>query len=188
MKRNQTLRKLTTMAMLTAISIVLVTLVHFPLFPAAPFLEYDPADIPIFIGTFLFGPTAGLGLTLVVSVIQGTTVSASSGIIGILMHFLATGSFSLLAGNLYKRHRTRVGAIVALCCGIVVMTVVMAGCNLVFTPLFGTPLKAVIEMMFPVIVPFNLLKATINALVTYICYKPIAHLVRAEGMPTLENA
>ena len=53
-------RKLTTLAMLAALAIVLVALIHFPLVPAAPFLEYDPADIPIFIGTFLFGPAAGL--------------------------------------------------------------------------------------------------------------------------------
>lgn len=45
-------RKLTTLAMLAALAIVLVALIHFPLVPAAPFLEYDPADIPIFIGTF----------------------------------------------------------------------------------------------------------------------------------------
>ena len=44
-------RKLTTLAMLAALAIVLVALIHFPLVPAAPFLEYDPADIPIFIGT-----------------------------------------------------------------------------------------------------------------------------------------
>ena len=58
-------RKLTTLAMLAALAIVLVALIHFPLVPAAPFLEYDPADIPIFIGTFLFGPAAGLALTAV---------------------------------------------------------------------------------------------------------------------------
>lgn len=98
MKASQTTRKLTTIAMLAAVSIVLVALIRIP-FPPAPFLEYDPADIPIFICTFLYGPVAGLGLTLVVSVIQGTTVSAGSGIIGIVMHFLATGAFALLAGQ-----------------------------------------------------------------------------------------
>ena len=46
-------RKLTTLAMLAALAIVLVALIHFPLVPAAPFLEYDPADIPIFIGLLI---------------------------------------------------------------------------------------------------------------------------------------
>ncbi len=49
-------RKLTVMAMLTAISVLLVWLVHLPIIPAAPFLEYDPADIPVLIGAFAFGP------------------------------------------------------------------------------------------------------------------------------------
>ena len=78
-------KKLTTMAMLAALSIVLISIVHFPLFPSAPWMEYDPADIPIFIGTFLFGPISGLLLTVAVSVIQGVTVSAASGPIGIVI-------------------------------------------------------------------------------------------------------
>ena len=72
-------RKLTVMAMLVAISVVLVYLIHFPIFPAAAFLEYDPADIPILIGAFAYGPVAGILLTGVASVIQGFTVSAGSG-------------------------------------------------------------------------------------------------------------
>ena len=48
--RDQTLR-LVKMGSLVAVSIVLVYLIHFPLFPAVAFLEYDPADIPILIGT-----------------------------------------------------------------------------------------------------------------------------------------
>ena len=66
--------KLAKMAMLVAISIVLVVIIHFPIFPAVAFLEYDPADIPILIGTFAFGPGAGIVLVIVTSVIQGLTV------------------------------------------------------------------------------------------------------------------
>ena len=64
---NEKVRKLVTMAMLAALSIVLVYVIHFPIFPAASFLEYDPADIPILIGTFAYGPLAGVLLTVVVS-------------------------------------------------------------------------------------------------------------------------
>ena len=54
-KKKVSTRQLVSMAMLGAISIVLVSVVHFPLIPAAAFLEYDPADIPILIGTFAYG-------------------------------------------------------------------------------------------------------------------------------------
>lgn len=186
MKATQATRRLTTMAMLTALSIVLVALVHFPLFPAAPFLEYDPADIPIFVGAFLFGPMAGLGLTLVVSVIQGSTVSAGAGIIGISMHFLATGSFAVLAGNIYKRRRTRVGATAAIVVGVLAMTIMMVLCNLVFTPIFmGTPIDAVVKMLVPIIIPFNLAKAGINGVITYLVYKPIARIIQHDTPATV---
>ena len=175
-------RKMTTLAMLTALSIMLVYPVRFPLFPAAAWMEYDPADIPIFVGTFLFGPTAGLCLTLLVSVIQGMTVSASAGPIGIIMHFLATGAFALLAGNIYRRNHTRKGAVIALACGVAAQTLMMVLCNLIFTPIFmGAPMEAVLEMMVPIIIPFNLLKAGINGVVTYVVYKPIGRLVRHEA-------
>lgn len=85
-KKKVSTRQLVSMAMLGAISIVLVSVVHFPLIPAAAFLEYDPADIPILIGTFAYGPLAGLLMTIVVSIIQGVTVSAQSGPIGVVMH------------------------------------------------------------------------------------------------------
>ena len=54
--RRISTRQLVSMAMLGAISIVLVAVIHFPLIPAAAFLEYDPADIPILICAFAYGP------------------------------------------------------------------------------------------------------------------------------------
>ena len=174
---NKTL-KLAKMAMLVAISIVLVLLIHFPLFPAAPFLEYDPADIPIFIGTFAFGPAAGVLLTVLVSVIQGTTVSASGQIWGIIMHIAATGSFAIVAGNIYKHHKTRKSAIIALVAGVITMSVVMCVANLIITPIYsGMPREAVAAMIPTIILPSNLIKAGINAVVTFVLYKRISHFL-----------
>ncbi len=186
MKTQTTARtkRMVTLAMLAAIAIVLVAVVHFPLLPAAPFLEYDPADIPIFIGMFLFGPWAGLQLTVVVSLIQGLTVSAASSWIGIVMHILATGSFCVLAGLIYRQRHTRGGAALALAVGTLTQTLVMVGCNLVFTPLFmGAPVGEVVAMLVPAIIPFNLMKAALNSLVTFVIYKPISRVVRIEGEP-----
>ncbi len=174
-------RRLTTMALLAALAVILVALIHFPLLPAAPFLEYDPADIAIFIGAFLFGPLPGLALTVVTSVIQGVTVSAGSSWIGIVMHILATGSYVLVAGAIYQRRHSRRGAVLALAAGTLTMTVVMCGCNLIFTPLFmGQSVQDVVAMLLPVIAPFNLLKAGINSVITFLVYKPISRFVFGE--------
>lgn len=121
--RAQTLR-LVKMSSMVAISIVLVYLIHFPIFPAVAFLEYDPADISILIGTFAFGPAAGVLLTLVTSVIQGVTVSAGSGLYGIIMHLLATGTLVVISGSTTSE-RPELPAVIGLVLGMMGMAVVM---------------------------------------------------------------
>ena len=69
--KSARVKKLALLAMFTAIGAVLITLVHFPLFPAAPFLQYDPADVPILIAAFAFGPVAGILVTVLASFISG---------------------------------------------------------------------------------------------------------------------
>ena len=63
-------KKMATIAVLSALSIVLMLLIRFPILPAAPYLIYEPADVPVLIGGFLFGPLAGIVITVIVSVIQ----------------------------------------------------------------------------------------------------------------------
>ena len=138
------------------------------------FLEYDPADIPILIGTFAFGPLAGILLTVVTSVVQGVTVSAASGVYGILMHIIATSVLVFVAGIIYKFNKTKGEAVIALLCGVAAMTLVMIGANMVITPLFmGVPREVVWNLM-PFIAGFNAIKAGINAAVTFILYKRIS--------------
>lgn len=171
--REKTVR-LAKMGMLVAISIVLVYFIHFPIFPAVAFLEYDPADISILIGTFAFGPLAGILLTVVTSVIQGVTVSAASGLYGIIMHVISTSVLVLVSGLIYKYNKTRKGAVIALLCGVAAMTLVMIGANMIITPLFmGVPRNIVWELM-PFIAGFNAIKAGINSVVTFLLYKRIS--------------
>lgn len=173
MSRTEKTVRLAKMAMMAAISLVLMLLIRIP-FPPAPFLIYDPADIPIIISAFAFGPAAALGITFVVSFIQAFAL-AGDGFIGFFMHMAATGSFVLVAGLLYKKHKTKKVAVIALVSGIVVMTVTMIGWNLLITPIYmGVPREAVAAMILPIVLPFNLLKAGINALVSFLVYKPIA--------------
>jgi len=180
-KKKENLRKTLYCAMLAAISYVLIVFVHFSIFPAAPFLEYDPADIPILIGTFAYGPVAGLCITVVVSVLQGITVSSASGIIGILMHILSTGSLVLVSGFIYKKHHTMKGAVAALGFGSLAMVIVMTGWNLLITPKFmGAPMEAVLSLMLPAIIPFNVIKAVANSIVTFLLYKRVRHILFPE--------
>lgn len=100
--RKETIKKMTVMAMLAALSMVLVYAIHVPLIPVVPFLEYDPADIPILIAAMAYGPVSGLVLTVVVSIIQGMFIS-TTGPWGILpFNLLKAGINSAVTFVVYK--------------------------------------------------------------------------------------
>ncbi|MBR3001456.1 MAG: ECF transporter S component [Oscillospiraceae bacterium] len=165
------------LGVMAALSVVLAALFHFPLFPAASFLEYDPADIPILLVALIYGPGAGVLLTAIVSVIQGLTVSASGGFIGILMHFLATSCFCVVASIPYQKNKTMKNMVIGLILGAVAMAAVMCVCNLIFTPLYmHVPVSVVAGMIWPIILPFNLLKACINAVAAFLLFRPLKNV------------
>ena len=180
---NGKVRKLAIMAMLVAISVVLVSVIHVPIFPVVSFLEYDPADVPILIGAFAYGPVAGIVLTVITSVIQGLTVSAGSGLYGIIMHIIATSVLVLVASGIYRVKHTKVGAIVGLLLGSIAMGLIMMPANHFITPYFsGWPVEAVDALLLPGILPFNLLKAGINSVITFLVYKTVSrHLIHGES-------
>lgn len=177
-KLNNTL-KTAIMAMLTALSIVLVYVIHFPLIPAAPFLEYDAADVPVLIGAMMLGPVPGLVILLAVCLIQAITVSAASGWIGFMMHFIASSVLVLISSAIYKRKKNIASLVLGLVLGSIAMTVVMIPLNLVFTGIFmGAGTQAVVGMLIPAIIPFNLLKAGINSAITFAVFTPIAGILK----------
>lgn len=167
------------MAMLTALSIVSLYVIRMPLIPAAPFLEYDAADIPVLIGSMLLGPVSGIITLLAVCIIQAITVSASSGWIGFVMHFAASSVLVLTASFIYKRKQTTASLVAGLVIGSIAMTAVMIPLNLIFTGIFlGAGTQTVIQMLIPAIIPFNLLKAGINSAVTFAVFTPIKSILK----------
>lgn len=176
MERKINTTRLAKMGMLVAISIVLVSIIHISIIPSVPFLEYDPADIPILLGTFAFGPAWGLVLTVVTSILQGITVSAQSGPYGIIMHIIATGVLTLACGSIYnfKKKKTKKHAIVGLIIGTISMVIVMIFANILITPYFLGVTKDVVISLMPGIILFNFIKAGINSIVTFLVYKRVS--------------
>ena len=181
MKNNEfSTAKIAKLAMMTAISLVLLLVVRIP-FPPAPFLVYDPADVPIYITAFAFGPIEGLIVTFIVCVIQAFMLGGD-GLYGFLMHFVATGIVAVAIGLIYRRSKTKKTAIKALVTGVIMAVVVMCIMNIIVTPAYmGAPRQAVIAMIPTVIIPFNLLKAGINSLLTFVLYKRISGLLHGNN-------
>ena len=178
-EKSARIKKLVLLAMFTAIAAVLITLVHFPLFPSAAFLQYDPADVPILIAAFAFGPVAGLIVTVLASFIQAFFLGGD----GILMHVIATGILVMVASTIYRKFHTRPGAVVGLVLGTIAMGVGMMIANHFITPFYmGVPTEMVDAMLVTVILPFNLPKAGINSAITFLVYKAVSrYIIHGEG-------
>lgn len=167
-------RTVAILGVLSAIAYVLMVVLRVPLIPAAPFLKYDPKDVIIAIGGFLYGPLASLAMSIVVSLAEWFTVS-ESGVIGCIMNIISTVSFVCAAAYIYKKWRTLAGAAVGLVIGVLLCTIVMLLWNYLLVPIY-TPYisrEAVLGMLAPIFLPFNLLKGGLNAAITMLLYKPV---------------
>ena len=103
---KQQTKKLTTLAMICTLAYLVMVIIRIPLVPALPFLNYDPKDVILMIGGFMYGPLSALLCTLVVALVEMVTVS-DTGIIGCIMNFLSTASFVGIAASIYKKKHTK---------------------------------------------------------------------------------
>ena len=167
-------RKLTYMGLLAAVSVVLILLINIPIFPSASYLKYDMADVPILLATFLLGPAAGLEILFVVSAIQAFFLGGD-GLVGLIMHFVASGTVIVCAGLVYKKlGQSLKGLIFALVVGTLAQTLMMIPLNLIITVhAYGVPRDVVVAGLIPVTIPFNLLKAALNAIIFFLLYQAL---------------
>lgn len=182
---SQKTKKMTIIAMLCAMAYVVMLVGRIPV---VLFLKYDPKDVVITIGGFLFGPLTSLLVSVIVSFVEMFTAS-ETGIIGLVMNVLSTVCFSCTAAFIYKRKHTLAGAVIGLVTGVVLMTGMMLLWNYFITPLYmGVPREDVVELLIPAILPFNLLKGGLNAAITMLLYKPIVTAFRkARLIPPAEE-
>ena len=172
---DKNVKKLTSLAMLAAIAFVIVALIRIP---AVQFLKYEPKDVIIVIGGFIYGPLASLLISVVVSLVEMVTIS-SEGIIGCIMNIISTCSFACTASFIYKKNRSIKGAIAGLFSAIIVTCSVMMLWNYLITPIhMGIERDVVAKMLLPTFLPFNLVKGVLNTGITLLVYKSIVRALR----------
>lgn len=172
-------RKLTTTGMLCALAYVAVVVGRIPLIL---FLKYDPKDVIIVIGGFIFGPFTSFTITVIVSVVQMLTVSGT-GILGCMMNIISSCSFACTAAFIYKKKHKLSGAILALLCGWFCQAAVMMLWNYLIAPIYmGYPREAIVELLLPAFLPFNLIKGGLNAAITLLIYKPVVTVLRRSNL------
>ncbi|MGI5957859.1 MAG: ECF transporter S component [Massiliimalia sp.] len=177
-------QKLVLLAVLSAIAYLCVFVFRIPL---VSFLKYEPKDVVITIGGFLFGPLSSFIMSLVVSLIEMVTIS-DTGPIGLLMNVLSTAAFSVTAAAIYKKKRSFSGAVIGLLVGTILMTVLMILWNYLITPYYLlTPRETVKAMLVPVFLPFNLIKGGLNMALTLFLYKPFSNILKKAHLTPLHT-
>ena len=187
---------ITKIAMLSAIATILM-LLEFPLpFIAPPFYELDFSEVPVLVGAFALGPLAGAvteGIKILINFLINGSVTYGVGELANLVMGLV---FVLPAALIYKKNKTKKGAVNGLIFGSV--STVILGCFInayimlpAYGNAFGWPISKFIDMaakIWPVIdtmfefmllcvAPFNLIKVTLVSFIVIFIYKHISLLL-----------
>ena len=173
-RSHWSVRELVTLAIFSALGMAL-SFIQIPIFPPAPWLQYDPSGIVTLTVALMYGPAAGIMVQLV-SWIPKLIMSP----LGSLLTFVAMIGAVLIVGLIYKKFHSLKGAIVAIVVGSVVFTALAIAMNFVITPIYtpGVTVEAVASMVVPILLPFNIIKCVINGVVTGLLYKPVSNLVK----------
>ena len=184
------LKTLVTMAVLTALAIAADIFLRLP--NIGGFLTYEPKDVILTISAFIFGPVQGILMSLIVCLVEMVTIS-TTGLIGLLMNFLASASFIGISSLIYYKKKTLSHAIIGLVSGSLTMIVIMLLWNYIITPVFmNVPRDTVVKMILPLLLPFNAIKAALNSALILFLYKPVVTALRMSKLissrPSNDNA
>ena len=159
-------------ALFVALSMA-VSFVEFPIVPGVEWLKYDPSGIVSLVAGFAYGPAAAA----IVSVL-GFLPHLFTNPWGTLMAVLVALALSVPAALIYRRNKTRKGAVIGIIVGAIVALVVAIVGNLIVTPFYAHMTTAqVVALIVPALLPFNALKFTIHGVITFLIYKPISNLL-----------
>jgi riboflavin transporter FmnP len=193
-KNKTDLRKLAGSAVLGSVATILMIFdLSVPFMPS--FIKLDVSDLPALIGAFVYGPGAGVAVSLLKNLLHFITKGTTTGGVGELSNFLLATSFVLPAGMIYKKKSTRKGAIIASLIGSVVMalfsvvsnyylvypvyTVIMPQETIIaayqaIDPNIDTLLEAIIKFNMP----FTFIKGILNSIICILIYKPLSPVLK----------
>ena len=159
-------------ALFVALSMA-VSFVEFPIVPGVEWLKYDPSGIVGLVAGFAYGPAAAV----IVSVL-GFLPHLFTNPWGTLMAVLVALALSVPAALIYRRNKTRKGAVIGIIVGAIAALAMAIVGNIIVTPFYAHMTTAqVVALIVPALLPFNALKFTIHGVVTFLIYKPISNLL-----------
>ncbi|MDO4514730.1 MAG: ECF transporter S component [Lachnospiraceae bacterium] len=190
-------RKMAMVGVFSATAVVLYVL-DFPVPFAPPFYKLDFSEIPVLVGSFAFGPVAGVMIEFVKILLKLLLKGTDTAFVGDLANFMVGCSFILPASFLYQFKKSKKNAILGCITGTLVMTVFGTAFNAVyliptFAKLYGMPLDVIIAMGTKIhasidnvvslvvmcVAPLNLVKGTSVSLITVLVYKKLSPILKS---------
>lgn len=191
-------RKVAMIGMFSAIAMIL-HLFDFPLPFAPSFYKLGFSELPILIGTFAFGPAAGVMMEFVKILLKLLIKGTSTAFVGDLANFAVGCSFILPASVMYAFRKNKKSAILACVTGTLILTVFGTAFNAIyllpaFAKLYGLPLDqllamgtavnplakegSIVSFVVACVAPLNLIKGASVSLVTLLVYKPLSPILK----------
>ncbi|MBI3928350.1 MAG: ECF transporter S component [Armatimonadetes bacterium] len=172
------LRKLIQVGLLSSLAACFMILLQVPLFPSAPFLTYDPSEVPAILAAFSLGPLWGVGVVLIKNLLFVMLRFQPVELVGLPLNTLAGATLVWVAGAVYARRRRPVPAVMF---GTLAATAVMMPVNLLAYPLvawlFALPVPAgLTDFVLFVVTPFNLVKGLLSGALACVVYRKLRHL------------
>lgn len=203
MKENKMLsvKNVVLIGMFGALAAVLESF-QFPVPFAPPFYQLDFAETPILIGAFALGPVPATFMVIVKNLLKLLIKGTSTMYVGDLANLIGSLFFVVPAALIYRRRKTKKMAMIALSVAVLfaVAGAVVINCN-VTLPFYakvafngidniiamGTAVNPAITNLYTfaifAIIPFNLFKCGLNALITALVYKRVSVIIHA-GAPS----
>lgn len=191
-------RKMAMIGMFSAIAMIL-HIFDFAVPFAPPFYKLDFSELPILIGTFAFGPAAGVMMEFLKILLKLCIKGTSTAFVGDLANFVIGCSFILPASVIYAFGKKKKSAIAGCIVGTVVLTLFGTAFNAVyllpaFSVLFGMPMESILQAGTAVnplatgdsvinfvavcVAPLNLIKGTAASVITMVVYKPLSPIIK----------
>ena len=169
---------------------------------APPFYKLDFSELPVLIGTFAFGPAAGVMMEFIKILLKLFIKGTSTAFVGELANFAVGCSFILPASAMYAFRKNKKSAIFSCILGTLIMTVFGTAFNAVyllpaFSKLYGIPMDALLAMgvkanslvkessivsfVVACVAPLNLIKGTSVSIATLLVYKPLSPILKGHN-------
>ena len=182
--------------MLGALSVALM-FIRFPLPFAPSFMEFDISEMPALFAAFFIGPAGGAAVVVIKIILKLIIQGTNTAFIGDISNLTGSLVFVLVAAFIYKRNKTKKGAVVAIIISTLIVSLFYVVSNAyVMFPLYGklygmsteamvgmgtavNPLvKDMVSLMFFSVFPFNIVKYGVTSLITFLLYKKVGTALR----------